>query len=198
MIMSDSEISASYREAKDRKGQIQVLADLNACPREEMEQYLCKLGLIHDTPQPAFDYLRAAELYADGLCDLDIAEQMGVGVYKIANWRRSKGFRPNRKPMQTATAPAKKRKKPVPKAAPPSPLPTATPTETGLSVRGLWEILGRIAETYPNAALYLGGAPLCSVGVQASFGPGGAMDVSVTLSGKPMESVQFGHGKEST
>ena len=162
MIMSDSEISASYREAKDRKSQIQVLADLNDCPREEMEQHLCKLGLIRDTPQPAFDYLRAAELYADGLCDLDIAEQMGVSVYKVAAWRRSKGFRPNRKPMPAETAPAKKRKKPVPKAAPPSPLPTATPTETGLSVRGLWEILGRIAETYPNAALYLGGGHRCA------------------------------------
>lgn len=45
MTMTDSEITRSYNEAKDKKAQIQVLADLNCMKATEMRQHLVDLGL---------------------------------------------------------------------------------------------------------------------------------------------------------
>ena len=44
MHMDDSEILISYRQAKDQSHQISVLADLNACTRTEMAQWLADHG----------------------------------------------------------------------------------------------------------------------------------------------------------
>ena len=46
MHMSDAEISAGYRTAKNKAAQVQILADLNAVPREAMEEKLRELGLL--------------------------------------------------------------------------------------------------------------------------------------------------------
>ena len=43
--MTDSEITRSYNEAKDKKAHIQVLADLNCMKATEMRQHLVDLGL---------------------------------------------------------------------------------------------------------------------------------------------------------
>ena len=42
--MSGNDILKEYREAKDRRAQIQILADLNACSRGEIVDFLVKCG----------------------------------------------------------------------------------------------------------------------------------------------------------
>ena len=84
MNMTDGDIASSFRQAKDPKKQVQVLADLNGVSRREMEEKLHQLGLAaKPKPKPAkrchtkppdFDELRAMELYNDGQSDLEIAE----------------------------------------------------------------------------------------------------------------------------
>ena len=44
--MSDDEIAASYRQAKDPIGQIKVLAELNAVEEWVMRQHLIDIGAI--------------------------------------------------------------------------------------------------------------------------------------------------------
>lgn len=43
-IYTDSEMAASYRQAKSKRGQIRVLAELNLMTREEVEQILEREG----------------------------------------------------------------------------------------------------------------------------------------------------------
>ena len=38
MQMTDSEIIRNYNQAKDKKAQVGILADLNCCPKEKIEQ----------------------------------------------------------------------------------------------------------------------------------------------------------------
>ena len=42
-----------------------------------------------------FDWVKASELYAEGLCDLDIAESMGVSKATVTKWRKNKGYAAN-------------------------------------------------------------------------------------------------------
>lgn len=49
MTMTDEEIVRHYRQAKDRKGSIQILADLNATSKDEIQAILERAGEI----QPA-------------------------------------------------------------------------------------------------------------------------------------------------
>ena len=45
MTMSDADIVKEYREAKDKKAQIGILADLNTCSRDEIKEILIKGGV---------------------------------------------------------------------------------------------------------------------------------------------------------
>ena len=46
MMMSDSEICASYRDAKNKNSQIEVLAELNATTTEQIKEILKKRGVL--------------------------------------------------------------------------------------------------------------------------------------------------------
>lgn len=94
-MMTDVEITKSYQDAKNKDEQVQILADLNVCSKDEMESRLVGLGLIQ-RDKNVFDYLRCAELYAEGNTDLQIAETLGEPIEKVRRWRRAKGFRSNR------------------------------------------------------------------------------------------------------
>lgn len=50
MQMSDSEICRSYREAKDKRSQVGVLAELNACSKDYIREILQRNGI--DAPKP--------------------------------------------------------------------------------------------------------------------------------------------------
>lgn len=45
MLMDDTEIRINYEQAKDKRGQIKVLADLNGVSASEMRMHLVDLGL---------------------------------------------------------------------------------------------------------------------------------------------------------
>lgn len=50
MQMSDSEIVRSYKEAKDKRSQVGVLADLNACSKDYIREILQRNGI--NAPKP--------------------------------------------------------------------------------------------------------------------------------------------------
>lgn len=55
MYMKIEEILKSYQEAKDKKNQITILADMNACSKREIKDELIKAGI----PEEELPKLRA-------------------------------------------------------------------------------------------------------------------------------------------
>ncbi|MBR2654709.1 MAG: hypothetical protein IKD59_09195 [Lachnospiraceae bacterium] len=53
MQMTKSEIVRSYREAASKRNQIGILADLNACPREDIEKILKEAGVLGSSKKKA-------------------------------------------------------------------------------------------------------------------------------------------------
>lgn len=99
--MTDGEIITDFRQAKDQKAQVKILAELNCVSVPEMRTKLAELGLLPNeapadttilrkpakAPLPPMDELRAMELYREGLDDLAIAEALGVTRSRIRDWR---------------------------------------------------------------------------------------------------------------
>lgn len=99
MEMTNSEIVRSYKEARAKKAQIKILAELNAVTTGEIEEILREGGILLDTktrkrtPAPKTDW--TPELIGDlkqfageGLTYNEIAERLGVdskAVYYKAN-----------------------------------------------------------------------------------------------------------------
>ena len=93
MVMPDDEIRMEYRQAKNKAGQIRILADENVCTVKRMKEYLLGLGL--DVPRinissenktyrwGAIDRELFFKLYDKGLNDKEIAEQMKISVYRV-------------------------------------------------------------------------------------------------------------------
>ncbi len=52
MQMTDSEIIKSYKEAKEKKKQIEILAQLNACPVTTIREILIANGVQFPGPKP--------------------------------------------------------------------------------------------------------------------------------------------------
>lgn len=53
MIMDDTELINNFKQAKNKRAQVQVLADLNGTTKKEMADHLIKLGLeIPAAPKP--------------------------------------------------------------------------------------------------------------------------------------------------
>lgn len=184
MQMSDAEILSSYRGAKDSEKQIGVLADLNAVKSDEMRQYLHKLGApvelpkekphkVRKPPVPNFDVSRALELHAEGLSDLDIAEQLGVKVTNFAAWRRGQGIPANIHRV-------KKLGKKEPRA---QPGPTqAVPDTSGTMTAGrLAEVFARIAKWHPDAPVTMDGKGVAAVMLSSVFDNASDAEVQVFL-----------------
>ena len=141
MVMTDDEIATSYRQAKNQKQQIAVLADLNGTNTVEMRQHMMRIGLLEPdvlatpTKDSGIDELRAMELFKEGKTDLDIAEMLGVSIHRVQSWRTRNGFlrprgrsRPKNKPEAPEQKPpaekkAKKKKAASAPAAEPQPDP---------------------------------------------------------------------------
>ena len=156
MVYSDAEIRDIFRKAQDKEAQVQVLAELNGTDLETMSRKLMDLGLIK-TPvrkKVPFDEARAMELYNEGLCDLDIAEMLGVSVQTFSIWRRNQNLPSNRKPG-SGTAPGSRRKTKAKsidelKASPPMPL------DPPITVRELLRILQVLEAGHPDAIVWCG------------------------------------------
>ena len=120
MQMSASEIAHSYRRNGQSREQINILAELNACSPAAIVEVLKQEGVAlppgsnshqcRPLPQAPYhiDELRAMELYREGLCDMDMAEQLGCTRSSVANWRKRMHLKAHypqrqaRKPGQTA------------------------------------------------------------------------------------------------
>lgn len=95
MIMTAGEIVTRYRQAKDKKGQIKILSQLNACPSEEIKQVLVENGMeMSDLPVLRKKWTvqeedRLRQLAAEGLT----CEQIGKEVKRTEKAVREKAER---------------------------------------------------------------------------------------------------------
>ena len=119
--MDDTELSISFRQAKDKRDQIGVLSDLTMTSPQEIAERLDKLGLLEGTGlrpeqfsnhyiavEPAYgrrrpykprgaksvqiDLERGRAMFEDGATDEEIAEAFGVRPYCVAEWRSQNGL----------------------------------------------------------------------------------------------------------
>ena len=175
MQMSDAEILSSFSGAKDPIKQIGVLADLNCVKPAEMQRYLHEIGAPVELPKerkrkilrhpaPSFDVARALQLHAQGLCDLDIAEQLGIRQSTFAAWRRGQGLPANvRRPAKENPA------KEAPGQPDASPASSTQVPCSALTVGRLAEIFSRIAQWHPNAPVTMDGKSVGAVMLSSVF-----------------------------
>ena len=141
-MMPDDELTVMWRQAKDQREQVKILAELNGVSTAVMAEKLRGLGCelpelpaswLHGVPplkakDPIFDMDRARALFAEGKSDLDIAEMLGCSVTQFAVWRRKNGLR--RDTGAAAHKAPRKARMPQPpacKAQPPMPPEVETP-----------------------------------------------------------------------
>ena len=106
-MMPDDELTVMWRQAKDQREQVKILAELNGVSTAVMAEKLTALGCqlpelpaawLRGVPplkakDPIFDLDRARALFAEGKSDLEIAEMLGCSEYQFARWRRKNGLR---------------------------------------------------------------------------------------------------------
>ena len=106
-MMPDDELTVMWRQAKDQREQVKILAELNGVSTAVMAEKLTALGCqlpelpaawLRGVPplkekDPIFDLDRARALFAEGKSDLEIAEMLGISVYAFATWRRKNGMK---------------------------------------------------------------------------------------------------------
>lgn len=119
--MDDTELSISFRQAKDKREQIGVLSDLTMTSPQEIAERLDRLGLLDGTGlrpeqfsdhyiavEPAYgrrrpykprgakavqiDLERGREMFEAGATDEEIAATFGVRPYRVAEWRSQHGL----------------------------------------------------------------------------------------------------------
>jgi len=92
LAMTDYEIAADFRQAKNKERQIGILADLNACKKDRIINILHEKGVLKDMK---VDVIKAKQLYDQGLTDNKIAEELGVSGEAIRQWRKGAGLKNN-------------------------------------------------------------------------------------------------------
>ena len=106
-MMPDDELTVMWRQAKDQREQVKILAELNGVSTAVMAEKLRGLGCelpelpaswLRGVPplkekSPGFDVDRARALFAEGKSDLEIAEMLGCSVDKFARWRTQNGMK---------------------------------------------------------------------------------------------------------
>lgn len=180
MHMSDAEISTGYRTAKNKAAQVQILADLNAVPREAMEEKLRELGLLEKIgggepprkkmPRPApFDENRARELHAEGRDDLAISEMLGVRKTAFARWRKEQGLSANYPKYREPGKPKKDKHR------------AESCAGDALTVSRLAEIFGQMAQWHPDAVVAVPAGTLSHVRLVSEYGTAGEPLLRVEL-----------------
>lgn len=98
MKMSDFEIVRDYRHAKNKVGQVQILADMNLCSKKEIENVLEKCGvkvLRADTPEEKRQSI--SYLYSEGKDDEEIATLIGMKPSSVGTIRAKLGLKKHKK-----------------------------------------------------------------------------------------------------
>ena len=87
LLMSAQEIKTSYMQAANRKAQIGVLADLNACSKQDIKDILKAIGAPVDDEKyhkwTTLEDARLKELLEAGCSQKEIGEQMGLRATQI-------------------------------------------------------------------------------------------------------------------
>ena len=94
MKMSDFEIVRDYRHAKNKVGQVQILADMNLCSKKEIEEVLEQHGvkvLRADTPEDKRQSV--SHLYSEGKDDEEIATLIGLKPSSVGVIRAKLGLK---------------------------------------------------------------------------------------------------------
>lgn len=95
MTMINAEIVADYWQAKNKRSQIQVLANLNNTDAATIKDILREAGEHLPGRRPSIDKARAEALYRQGLTDKEIAEALGLPQGSIYSWRQRNSLPPN-------------------------------------------------------------------------------------------------------
>ena len=105
MTMSEFEILRDYRQAKDKKEQVKILADMNMCTQKEMKAYLEQHGVNAKARNTWTDETvrKFQKLFHEGLSDNELADAMSLKVSTIYTMRIKYGLKRNkkRKPVYT-------------------------------------------------------------------------------------------------
>lgn len=177
-MMDDSELRISFLDAKNKREQVGVLADLNVCAPREISERLDAMGLLEPeglrveqfkaqyvpTARGAIEKMgasmvqRATELFNDGADDLAIAEALGVSRSSVKSWRHENRLLRPRGGSRARNPAPEPAPEPVPEPAP-EPVPETVPV--ALSVQTFLAALTEMLT--PRAArgsLWLNGAPV--------------------------------------
>ena len=141
-MMPDDELTVMWRQAKDQREQVKILAELNGVSTAVMAEKLTALGCqlpelpaawLRGVPplkakDPIFDMDRARALFAEGKSDLEIAEMLGCSVTQFAVWRRKNGLlRDTGSAAHKAPRKARKPQRSACQSKPPMPPEVETP-----------------------------------------------------------------------
>lgn len=85
LVMTNDEIVMRYRQAKDKSGQVKILAELNACPVERIIGILTSSGIDNRCFNPLRGQLKKKEIVdaaVEAVKDLDAALSKGQQIEK--------------------------------------------------------------------------------------------------------------------
>ena len=107
MKMSDFEIVRDYRHAKNKVEQVQILADMNLCSKEEIEDVLEQGGVMvlrADTPEEKRQSV--FYLYHKGIDDEEIATLIGLKPSSVGQIRVKLGLKKHKKKKACKSRPS--------------------------------------------------------------------------------------------
>lgn len=198
-VMSDGEISNSYRLAADKNEQLSVLADLNVCSPAEMAEKLRELGFeVADVGPKKRSYHKlnteeAMKLYRAGLTQKQIAEALGVSVTTVQSWWARERLGRHGQPKKTKEATEGTTVPPRWKQRPPK-LRTPPQKTKAMPLARVIEVLTMIRELHPDAVLQVVDAgklsDLSRIVLRQTFGATGPAETYVDLE-------VYDHGEKS-
>lgn len=80
MHMTNGEIVRSYRTAKEKKKQIEILAELNACSTADIKKILVEEGVQFPGPKPEKPESSTAETPAEAPKEKTVPEAVNIAV----------------------------------------------------------------------------------------------------------------------
>ncbi len=102
MMYSVDEIVSMYRDSADKAEQIEILADLNACEKREIEDILVRAGFTiplrkkkkstRESRWTDKEVERLRRYVEEGLSDIEIGERMGLSKGAISYQVSTRGF----------------------------------------------------------------------------------------------------------